>query len=138
MYGVKPPGFDLLEKQLRAIEETCYYKVVRGTRLVGGICLVDKGEGGWYLGAIYVDADLQGCGIGQLAMALLFAAHPEPRPWRLDTPWRSYRNHYFYEKLGFTKVGEITPPYAPDATFRLFEYERKAIAPPAGAAPKRG
>lgn len=124
MYGVKPPHFDQIEKTRRAIEEKLYYKVMLGDRLVGGICLVDEGDDGWYVGSVYVDECLQGRGIGQTAMATLFREHPEPRRWYLDTPCRSYRNHHFYEKLGFVKVGEFTPEYAPSADFRLFVYER--------------
>lgn len=26
--------------------------------------------------------------------------------WTLETPYLSYRNHHFYEKHGFVKVGE--------------------------------
>lgn len=123
-HGVEPPGFRDIEGQRRAIRERVYYKVLLGGRLVGGVSLVDKGEAGWYVSAVYVDAGLQGTGVGTRAMQAVFAAHPEPRVWRLETPSTSHHNHRFYEKLGFVRTGEFTPRYAPTPEFRLVEFER--------------
>nr|WP_269809269.1 hypothetical protein [Enterovibrio nigricans] len=40
----------------------------------------------------------------------------------LLTPYKAYRNHYFYEKLGYQKLGEFHPD--PDDEFRVFEYQK--------------
>ncbi|MCL9777185.1 hypothetical protein [Vibrio methylphosphonaticus] len=42
--------------------------------------------------------------------------------WNLVTPYKAYRNHHFYEKLGYRKVGEVQPN--PDNDFKVFEYQK--------------
>jgi len=44
------------------------------------------------------------------------------KKWSLDTPYLSYRNHHFYEKMGYKKVGETQ--LEKGSKFRLFEYEK--------------
>jgi hypothetical protein len=48
--------------------------------------------------------------------------YPDARKWSLDTPYKSYRNHYFYEKHGYVKVGETQPEK--ENEFYLFLYEK--------------
>jgi len=44
-------------------------------------------------------------------MAMLFiekeAEFANAKSWFLETPHRSFKNHYFYEKLGYVKTGQI-------------------------------
>ncbi len=40
-----------------------------------------------------------------------------------ETPYKSYRNHHFYEKLGYSRVGEEKPD--PGKEFCLYIYEKK-------------
>lgn len=44
--------------------------------------------------------------------------------WRLHTPYKNYRNHHFYEKMGYKKIGE-TVPKVDKVGFYLFEYEKR-------------
>lgn len=43
--------------------------------------------------------------------------------FKLLTPAKSYRNHHFYEKLGYVKISESAP--IPNDEFRVFEYVKK-------------
>ena len=39
-------------------------------------------------------------------MQLIESEFPEAMEWSLDTPHLNGKNHHFYEKLGYIKVGE--------------------------------
>jgi hypothetical protein len=55
-------------------------------------------------------------------MKFLFEEFAGAEKWTLETPYLSFRNHHFYEKLGYKKVGETQPE--PDG-FHLFLYEKE-------------
>ena len=63
-------------------------------------------------------------GIGTNAMKFLEMEFPDAKKWTLETPHLSYRNHHFYEKMGFTKVGE-TEPDPKNNGFYLYLYEKE-------------
>jgi hypothetical protein len=44
-------------------------------------------------------------GIGARAVNLLEGGFPDARRWALETPQWNTRNHRFYEKLGYARVG---------------------------------
>lgn len=64
------------------------------------------GRGMFELGRIYIDPDFQDRGIGTQAMQFIEQAHPGARRWRLGTPIWATRNHHFYEKVGYVKMGD--------------------------------
>lgn len=39
-------------------------------------------------------------------MQLIEVEFPRAVQWSLDTPYLNIKNHHFYEKLGYIKVGE--------------------------------
>ena len=121
----KWPGYDSIERQVQVIDEQMYYKVIKDDELVGGVCVVDIGEGKYVLSSIFIESDLQNQGIGTVVMQLILSKFPQAQQWVLDTPYLSYLNHHFYEKFGFQKVGEFVPERAKGTEFRLFKYEKK-------------
>lgn len=124
LYHVTPPFFDSLEHQQRAIANGLYFKILDGHRMVGGSGVIDRGNGEFSLGSLYIDRNDQKKGIGRIALHLIEQTFPTARKWSLETPSRSCRNHRFYENAGYVKVGEYHPGYAQDEAFILFQYEK--------------
>lgn len=123
LYGSGPPGYDSLENQMQGIKHGYCYKIVSNDRIIGGMGVYDKGNGHFRIGSIYIDLDFQNQGIGTLAMKFIGREFPRVTKWSLETPYLSYMNHHFYEKLGFVKVG-ATEPESDRNGFYLFLYEK--------------
>jgi GNAT superfamily N-acetyltransferase len=100
-----PPGYDSVDETLKDIAKYPYYKILCDGQIVGGIIIFDRGGGHLHLDRIYIDPDYHNRGIGSQAMQFIEAEHPAPL-WTLDTPAYAVRNHHFYEKFGYVKVGE--------------------------------
>lgn len=123
LYGFGPPYYDSIDRLKQAIEVPYYYKILAGENLIGGCCVREIAENQYRLSSLYLDEDWQNQGVGSIVMPLIFEAFPHAKRWSLETPHRSIRNHHFYEKCGFVKVGE-TPPEPPKG-FYLFLYARE-------------
>ncbi len=123
LYGFGPKNYDSRESTMRAIKSGDYYKIMYDNKIVGGMCIYDKGEGNYYISSIYIEQKYQNKGIGTAAMQFLDDKYPKSLKWSLQTPYLSYRNHHFYEKMGFFKIGE-TKPDLDNNNFYLFLYER--------------
>lgn len=121
LYGVGPPGYDSLESQIKSIKEKHYYKILDGEKIIGGMSIGDIGEGNYWIGSIYIDLEYQNRGIGSMAMSFLEDEFPQAVKMTLETPYLSFRNHHFYEKMGFKKVGETEPD---ENCIYLFKYEK--------------
>ncbi len=100
-----PPGYDSLESMLEKIKNDDTYKIVYEGEIVGGIVVFGKGDGHYHLDLIYLDPEYHGMGIGTQAMVFLDRTYDAVK-WTLDTPLYAVRNHHFYEKFGYVKVGE--------------------------------
>ena len=100
-----PPGYDSVESVLQKIHEDDCYKITVDGQRVGGIVVFSKGEGHFHLDLIYIDPAYHNRGIGTRAMQFL-EQHYAATKWTLDTPDWAVRNHHFYEKFGYVKVGE--------------------------------
>ncbi len=125
LYGYGPDGMDSVEKQREFLENrdgnNFSYILLDDDNIIGGFGGVNKGNGHFHLGGIYVVMDYQNKGIGSMIMSFMEKEFPEARKWTLDTPYLSFRNHHFYEKNGFVKVGETEPG---EDGFYLFLYEK--------------
>lgn len=110
-----PPGYDSEEWQRKLIADTPYYKVYYEGEVVGGIIVVDYGNGHYYLARMFVEPDYQARGIGLQSVRLLFKLYPDAKKWREDTPAWNTRTRPFYGKLGFRIVKET------EEGFLLFE-----------------
>lgn len=121
IYGYGPPGYDSIKNILGGIERGTSYKILYQGKIVGGISVDYIDEGHYNLKGIYIDLEYHNKGIGTFAMRLLEENFPDAVKWSLETPYLSIRNHHFYEKMGFVKVGE-TEPEADG--FYLFLYEK--------------
>ncbi len=122
-YGFGPSGYDDFEKQKENMANYPTYKIVLDDVIIGGMSCCDLGEGVFWLGGIYIDKAHQNMGIGAKAITFIEKEFPQAKRWRLHTPFKSYRNHHFYEKMGYNKIGETLPKEDKDG-FYLFEYEK--------------
>jgi GNAT superfamily N-acetyltransferase len=125
-YGSIPSGMDSVAWHLSQIKGGMYYKIVKDGRIIGGIRIFDMKNRHYHLGSIYIHPDFQNCGIGHKAIDFIEKEYPYVQKWSLDTPYKSYRNHCFYEKHGYVKVGETKPEK--ENGLYLFLYE-KSIKP---------
>lgn len=118
-----PPGYDSIDWQRQAIQKASYYKILADGQIIGGMILyaVNKCEGHYEIGRIYLDPGFQNQGIGKQAMAFAEGLYPDAKKWTLDTPSWATRNHHFYEGLGYVKVREE----AAHSEERLFFYEKQ-------------
>lgn len=122
-YGHYPPELESLEWHQDKIKNEIYYKIQYGGNLVGGVYLSLHSNNEMKIEFIFLNPHYQGKKIGATVMALIEEKYDEVKKWFLLTPSKDFRNHHFYEKLGYKKVGEIKP----DANneFKLFQYEKK-------------
>jgi GNAT superfamily N-acetyltransferase len=100
-----PPGYDDPQWQARiAGEATAYYVILDHGSVVGGM-IVFGANGDYWLGRMFVDPGAQNRGVGARAMTLLEREFPDARRWALETPPWNTRNHRFYEKTGYARIG---------------------------------
>lgn len=123
LYGFGPPGYDSLENQVSSIKESLYYMILEDERIIGGLGIIYKEQSHYRISVLHVDLEHQNMGIGTKALALLEKEFPDAVKWSLETPYLSFRNHHFYEKMGFVKTGETEPD---NNGFYLFLYEKYA------------
>jgi len=100
-----------------------FYKIILDDALIGAfIVFRDHPEKGTNrLGTIFLDPEYQNLGVGSRVMEYIHETFPAKR-WMLDTPEWHTRNHHFYEKLGYQKIGEQEEPHA---GFTLRIYQKK-------------
>ena len=115
--------FSAFEQSIRRIYST--YKIVLDGKIIGGLTCCNAGEYYW-LGGIYISKAYQNQGIGAKAIAFLENEFPDAKCWRLHTPYKNYRNHHFYEKMGYRKIGETEPKEDKNGFF-LYEYEKRIL-----------
>jgi GNAT superfamily N-acetyltransferase len=124
IYGHGPNEMDSVEQEREFIKNTdgnnFSYILLDDGKIIGGMGGIDKGNGDFYLGCAYVALEYQSKGIGNMIMKFLYDKFPGAKKWTLETPYLSYRNHHFYERHGFVKVGETEPR---EDGFFLFLYE---------------
>jgi GNAT superfamily N-acetyltransferase len=121
-----PPGYDSVDDALAKIARHPYYKILAEGRVIGGIVVFDRGNDTCHLDLIYLDPEHHDQGIGTQAIHFVERSHPATT-WTLDTPSYALRNHHFYEKLGYVKVGQTEHP---DITLFAYEKHIRGSAPP--------
>lgn len=113
-----PPGYDSVDVMLEKIQQDESYTITVDGQCIGGIVVFDMGEGHYHLDLIFLDPVYHNRGIGTQAMQFIEQTYPASK-WTLDTPTWATRNHHFYEKFGYVKVGEHS-----DGDTPLIAYEK--------------
>jgi len=108
------------ERLINAFVNHVYYKIVLDHQIIGGIHLIPKEEGHFYLNQLYVLAKFQGLGIGKRAISFIEENHSQIVLWTLDVAFDNFKNHKFYGEVGYKKTGEnIVSDY-----LTVFEYRK--------------
>lgn len=118
----RPSRFNI-EQEIDFIANNYSYILKDDNQIIGGMVVIDEGNEHYHLRIIFVKSEFQNKGIGSFVMRFLHNEFPNAHKWSLETPYLSYRNHHFYEKHGFVKVGETEPDPERNG-FYLFLYEK--------------
>ena len=102
------PMFEKLEKISYKIENHYYYKIIADGRIIGGVHAYKKAEFHYYINRIFIHPDFENLGIGKKSIEFIenLEECSDAEIWTLETPHKSFKNHYFYEKLGYVRTGE--------------------------------
>lgn len=106
-YGECPAYNEPISQMMNSIDHHLVYAIVDGEIVVGDIIIKKKDQNTGYLRVLCVIPSYHNQKIGQRAIDFIERDNPEIKTWELITPFKSYRNHYFYEKMGYCKVGEF-------------------------------
>ncbi len=103
------PMFEKIEKISYKIQNHDYFKIIADGIIIGGINIYKKNDFHYYINRIFIHPDFENLGIGKKAMEFI---EKEPdfqdaHIWTLETPHKSFKNHYFYEKLGYIRTGQV-------------------------------
>ncbi|MCT4563982.1 MAG: GNAT family N-acetyltransferase [Maledivibacter sp.] len=107
LYGECPSYNESKEAIIRQIENRIVYKIIIDREIVGDIIVRKRENNNYYLRVISVIPKFQSLGIGSKAIEYIEKDNLDALEWELITPHKSYRNHHFYEKMGYIKIGEI-------------------------------
>ena len=101
-----PPGYDSVDANSNVINSNLTYKIIHYDKIVGWLFINNLDHGNYELFSICIDPVYQNKGIGSEAIKILEKTVPDATKWILKTVPYSKRNHHFYEKLGYNKIGE--------------------------------
>lgn len=108
IYGSSPPICEVDGLIEKLIAEDAMYSIRADGQLAGGLVLHTKDVDG-RVSALFIRDEFQNFGIGRIALEFAEKQFPQVTVWTLDTPYKNYRNHHFYEKHGYRKYGETQP-----------------------------
>ena len=127
-YGTGPYGSNPEKELTREINECQCYKITVTDKTIGGAFIRNNGDGEYRLKRIWIQEKDQGKGLGTGILKRIENMLIDKKKLSLDTPYKSYRNHHFYEKNGFIKAFERkldNNQEVVDPDFTLFEYEKR-------------
>ena len=106
--GERPfiPGYDSVDMQKYQMWDKKYYKIIYKEILAGVLLISYTGREHARVDRFYIEPTFQNKGIGSKVITLMEEIYPMVKIWSLDTIQKSTRNHNFYEKNGYEKVGE--------------------------------
>lgn len=122
-YGSYPPNIESIEWIESQINVGNFFLIFLQDQLVGGVCAELDSDELVEVKYVFVASSFQGKQIGSLVMTELEKHYVNAIGFKLLTPAESYRNHHFYEKLGYVKISENAP--IPNDEFRVFKYVKK-------------
>lgn len=108
-YDMSPATESLEKIKWKITHPSSYYYFIRiGEKIVGGIRIVDTGDGSRKrISPLYIIPDYRGMGYAQAAMMEAERIHGANH-WQLDTILQETGNCYLYEKMGYHQTGHQT------------------------------
>ncbi|MDF2614827.1 MAG: hypothetical protein K0S71_2613 [Clostridia bacterium] len=120
-YNECPAYNESREAMNNYINELIVYVIEYNCEIVGDIIIREIDEENYYLRVLCVVPEFHNLGIGQEAIRFIEKDNHKVKKWELITPSKSTRNHYFYEKMGYVKIGE----YKHSDILTMFKYEKE-------------
>ncbi len=129
LYGEAPYGETPEPEIENRIKDDLCYTFYLGKVIIGGMYLQQIKAGEYRLMRLWIDRENQNSGLGTILLGEMEKLTAGCRKISLDTPYKSYRNHHFYEKNGFVKTGEkrigSVGTGKLESRFTLYEYEKR-------------
>ncbi len=126
LYGEPPYGNDPVSEIVKEIKNNQCFVFIYNNEIIGGMYLVKMSKNEYRLKRIWLSRCKQNIGIGSKLLKEIELMIIGAKKIALDTPYRSYRNQYFYEKNGYKKIGEKRIESNElsnlDKNFTLFEF----------------
>ena len=122
LYGAYPPDIESQAWYLVQIAQGNFYKALYNDEFAGGVCVELHRDNQLEIKYIYLSEALQNRQLGSVLMRLIEQQFAQVSGFCLFTPYKSYRNQHFYQKLGYVKVGEFQPQA--DDEFTVFAYAK--------------
>ena len=96
-----PPLIQTIEEVEDKFEDHIYLKVVDNGRIIGSIRGNVLDSRSVYIGRLIVHPDYQNLGIGAKLIEEIEASYPGFNRFELVTGYKSRKNIYFYQKMGY-------------------------------------
>jgi ribosomal protein S18 acetylase RimI-like enzyme len=117
------PATEPIKKLLYKINKNFHYTILMKDKIIGGAELRLDSESECYINRIFLLPEFQNKGFGTEIMKYFEREFSSVKKWTLCTPHLNFRNHRFYEKLGYKKVGE----HIVMKGLNLIMYERQKV-----------
>ncbi|MBT2684152.1 bifunctional NUDIX hydrolase family protein/GNAT family N-acetyltransferase [Bacillus sp. ISL-37] len=101
------PVTQTMERFSARFERGEYFKILFEGELAGSVFVYEKSPGLMRLHIINILEKHHNNGIAQEVMKRLELMYPEADVWELDTILTEKRNCYLYEKMGYTRTGDL-------------------------------
>ncbi|WP_144449108.1 GNAT family N-acetyltransferase [Halalkalibacter nanhaiisediminis] len=115
------PATESHDSFIQRINESFHYTIFIEGELAGGINIWKITSTHMGLFRIFLKEHFQNRGYGSEIMRLVEHQFPEAQKWSLNTPKDNVRNRYFYERIGYQKIGELQV----NDKLILIEYEKE-------------
>jgi RimJ/RimL family protein N-acetyltransferase len=114
------PVNETTEKLIENIERFFHFTIWVDNDIIGAIDIRPLDDKRLRLSKLFLRTEYQNKGLGSKIIQLMESEFPLIKDWSLYTPYLNKRNHHFYEKLGYIKIGEVQVT----EKLQLFKYEK--------------
>jgi RimJ/RimL family protein N-acetyltransferase len=114
------PVNETTEKLIENIERFFHFTIWLDNDIIGAIDIRPLDDKRLRLSKLFLRNEYQNKGLGSKIIQLMESEFPLIKDWSLYTPYLNNRNHHFYEKLGYIKIGEVQVT----EKLQLFKYEK--------------
>lgn len=99
------PYKQTLQSLKEDIQKKHHYTILYDKEIIGAFEIKEKAAS-HHLTLLFIAPQWQDKGLGKKVMQMIVETFTKDKSWTLYTPFKSVRNHHFYESLGFVKYGE--------------------------------
>ncbi|WML26892.1 GNAT family N-acetyltransferase [Neobacillus sp. OS1-33] len=114
------PVNETTKKLIENIERFFHFTIWLDNDIIGAIDIRLLDDKRLRLSKLFLRNEYQNKGLGSKIIQLMESEFSLIKDWSLYTPYLNKRNHHFYEKLGYKKIGEVQVT----EKLQLFKYEK--------------